>query len=133
MKEFLQRLSQMIRDKRKELSISQEKLAEMAKCSFDGKVISLLFNMLSRLVIAFLPMIIHIQFSSVAQSCLTVRPHGLQHARLPCPSPTPRTAIQLSHPLSSILFLPSIFPSIRVFSNMKIHIKKLEINASSNF
>ena len=34
---------------------------------------------------------IHIyQFSSVAQSCLTLlRPHGLQHARLPCPSPTP--------------------------------------------
>lgn len=29
MEEFLQRLSQMIRDKRKELSISQEKLAEM--------------------------------------------------------------------------------------------------------
>ena len=26
-------------------------------------------------------------FSSVAQSCLTLRPHGLQHARLPCPSP----------------------------------------------
>ena len=31
-----------------------------------------------------------IQFSSVAQSCPTLRPHGLQHARLPCPSPTPR-------------------------------------------
>ena len=93
------------------------KTIALTKCSFDGKVISLLFNMLSRLVIAFLPMIIHIQFSSVAQSCLTVGPHGLQHARLPCPSPTPRTAIQPSHPLSSMLFLPSIFPNIRVFSN----------------
>ena len=31
-----------------------------------------------------------IQFSSVTQSCLTLRPHGLQHTRLPCPSPTPR-------------------------------------------
>ena len=30
------------------------------------------------------------QFSSVAQSCLTLRPHGLQHARLSCLSPTPR-------------------------------------------
>ena len=30
-----------------------------------------------------------IQFSSVAQSCPTLRPHGLQHARPPCPSPTP--------------------------------------------
>ena len=29
------------------------------------------------------------QVSSVAQSCLTLQPHGLQHARLPCPSPTP--------------------------------------------
>ena len=27
-------------------------------------------------------------FSSVTHSCLTLRPHGLQHARLPCPSPT---------------------------------------------
>ena len=31
-----------------------------------------------------------VQFDSVAQSCLILRPHGLQHARLPCPSPTPR-------------------------------------------
>ena len=30
-------------------------------------------------------------FSSVTQSCLTFcGPHGLQHARPPCPSPTPR-------------------------------------------
>ena len=29
------------------------------------------------------------QFSSVAQSCLTLRPQGLQHTRLPCPSPSP--------------------------------------------
>ena len=31
-----------------------------------------------------------VHFSSVAQLCLTLRPHGLQHTRLPCPSPTPR-------------------------------------------
>ena len=30
-----------------------------------------------------------LQFSSVAQSCLTLRPHELQHTRPPCPSPTP--------------------------------------------
>ena len=29
------------------------------------------------------------QFSSVTQSCLTLQSQGLQHARLPCPSPTP--------------------------------------------
>ena len=32
---------------------------------------------------------ISVQFSSVTQSCLTLRPHELQHARLPCPSSTP--------------------------------------------
>ena len=31
-----------------------------------------------------------VQFSSVAQSCLTLGHHGLQHVRPPCPSPTPR-------------------------------------------
>ena len=29
------------------------------------------------------------QFSSVAQLCPTLQPYGLQHARPPCPSPTP--------------------------------------------
>ena len=52
-----------------------------------------------------------VQFSSVAQSCPTLRPHELQHARPPCPSPTPEftqthihrvsDAIQPSHPLLS--------------------------------
>ena len=51
------------------------------------------------------------QFSSIVQSCLTLQPYELQHARPPCPSPTPRVpkthvhqvsdAIQPSHPLSS--------------------------------
>ena len=27
--------------------------------------------------------------SSVTQSCPTLQPHGLQHVRPPCPSPTP--------------------------------------------
>ena len=30
------------------------------------------------------------QFSSVTRSCPTLQPHGLQHIRLPCPSPSPR-------------------------------------------
>ena len=43
------------------------------------------------------------EFSTVAQSCLTLWPHEPQHARPPCPSPTPGVgdAIQPSHPLSS--------------------------------
>ena len=64
-------------------------------------------------------------FSSVAQLCPALWPHELQHARPPCPSPTPGVHpnpcplsrwchLILCHPL---LLLPSIFPSIRVFSN----------------
>ena len=64
---------------------------------------------------------------SVAQSYLTLRPHGLLHARLPCPSPTPEAfsnyvhrvgdAIQPSHSLCPLLLLPSVFSSIGAFSN----------------
>ena len=74
----------------------------------------------------------NIQFSSVAQSCLILRPRGLQHARLLCPSPTPWA---YSNPcpvtLSSHLILchpiplpPSIFPSIGTFSKESVlHIR----------
>ena len=55
----------------------------------------------------------------------SLQPHGLQHARPPCPSQTPRVySCPLSwwcHPAISpsvpFLLLPSIIPSIRVFSN----------------
>ena len=40
-----------------------------------------------------------VQFSSVAQSCPTLQPHWLQHARPPSPSPTPRVYSN-SYPLS---------------------------------
>ena len=56
-----------------------------------------------------------------------LQPHGLQHAGLPCPSPSPRACSDLPVELvmpsnhlilcQSLLLLPSIFPSIRVFSN----------------
>ena len=39
------------------------------------------------------------QFSSVTQSCPTLRPHELQHTRPPCTSPTPRVHSN-SRPLS---------------------------------
>ena len=68
-----------------------------------------------------------VQFSlSVVSDSL--RPHESQHARPPCPSPTPRVhpdsrpsisdAIQPSHPLSSPSPPAPIPPSIRVFSNV---------------
>ena len=56
----------------------------------------------------------------------SLRPHGLQHTRLPCPLPTPRSSSnscpssQWCHPTISSchrLLLPPIFPSIRLFSN----------------
>ena len=51
-----------------------------------------------------------VQFSAVAQSCPTLRPHESQHTRPPCLSPTPEIqtqvhrvsdAIQPSHPMLS--------------------------------
>ena len=62
---------------------------------------------------------------SVAVTSNSLRSHGLQHARLPCPSPSPRVCPS-SHPsswwchptISSSVApspLPSIFPSIHVF------------------
>ena len=75
-----------------------------------------------------------VQFSRSVRSD-SLQPHGLQHARLPCPSPNsqslhklmsiqsvmPSNHLILYHPL---LLLPSVFPSIRLFSNESVlHIK----------
>ena len=56
-----------------------------------------------------------VQFSSVAQSCLTLWPCGVQHARLPCPSQTPRV-----HPNSCSLSCwchPTVSSSVVPFSS----------------
>ena len=53
----------------------------------------------------------------------SLKPHGLQHARFPCPSPTPdlaQTHVMPSNHLilcRPLLLLPPIPPSITVFSN----------------
>ena len=82
--------------------------------------------------------VLSVQFSAVAQSCPTLWPHGLQHARLPSPSPTSKACSNLCassrwcHPTIScsvvpFLLLPSIFPSIKVFSNESVlHIRWLK-------
>ena len=70
-----------------------------------------------------------VQFSHSVMSD-SLQPRGLQHARPPCPSPTPRVysnscplsqwwhpTISSSHPL---LLLPIVFSSIRVFSNESV-------------
>ena len=56
-----------------------------------------------------------LRFSSVAQSCLTLQPHGLQHGRLPCPSPTPG-ACSNSCPLSCLCH-PAVCSSAVPFSS----------------
>ena len=66
-----------------------------------------------------------VQFSSVAQSCHSLRPHELQHARPPITisrSSLRHTSFGSVMPSSRLILyrphlLPSIFPSIRVFSN----------------
>ena len=76
-----------------------------------------------------------VQFSHSVM-CDSLRTHGLQHARPPCPSPVSRVypnSCPLSrgcHPTISssvcrpLLFPPSVFPSIRVFSNESaLHIR----------
>ena len=61
----------------------------------------------------------------------SLQPHGLQHARLPCPSPTPGALLKLMSIASvmppnhlilccPLLLLSSIFPNIRVFSNESV-------------
>ena len=53
-----------------------------------------------------------VQFSSVTQSCPTLWPYELQHARPPCPSPTPRVhsnpcpSSQWCHPAISSSVIP---------------------------
>ena len=71
----------------------------------------------------------HFYISQFSRSVVSnsSRPQGLQHIRLPCSSPTPGVyslmsiesvipfnLLILCHPL---LLLPSVFPSMRVFSN----------------
>ena len=76
-------------------------------------------------------------FSSVTQSCPTLCDpmDCMQHARLPCPSPTPGAysklmSIESVVPSNRLILcwplflLPSIFPSIRVFSSKSVlHIR----------
>ena len=52
----------------------------------------------------------------------SLRPHGLQHARLPCPSPAPRDCSN-SCPLSRWCY-PTISSSVDPFCNYECVIKK---------
>ena len=72
-----------------------------------------------------------VQFSHSVMSD-SLQPHGLQHTRPPCPSPTPRVYSNSSPLMPSnnlilchrLLLPPSIFPSISVFPNESVlHIR----------
>ena len=84
----------------------------------------MLFKFKSFIIIEiWLTMLLLFSHSVVSNS---LQPYGLQHTRLPFPSLSPRIcsnschwvsdAIESSHPLSPPFLLPSIFPSIRMFS-----------------
>ena len=89
------------------------------------------YSWIEPLIIMQCPSLSLVQFSQLLSRVRLFGTHGLQHARPPCPSATPRVHpnpcplgdgwlvmpsnhLILCHPL---LPLPSIFPSIRVFSN----------------
>ena len=73
-----------------------------------------------------IPIQLNIQFSSVTQSWPNLQPHGLQHTRLPCPSPAPG-ACSDSCP-SSQWCHPTISPSVVLFSS-----RLLSFPASGSF
>ena len=72
-----------------------------------------------------------VHFSSVAQTCPTLRPHVLQHAKLSLSNTNSQSLLKHmsmesvipSHQLilcRPLLLLPSIFPSLRIFSNESV-------------
>ena len=79
------------------LYITTGKTTTLTIGTFVGKQCLCFLNILSMFVIAFLPrskcLLISWELASVQFSCSVVSDflclHGLQHARLPCPSPTP--------------------------------------------
>ena len=83
-----------------------------------------------------------LQFSRSVMSN-SLRPHGLQHIRLPCPSPTPGVYSKLMS-IESVtlpnhlipccpLLLPWIFPSITVFSSESVLCIRWPKNWSCSF
>ena len=60
---------------------------------------------------------LQLSVSSVAQSCPTLRPHGLQHARPPCPSPT--LGVHPNSCPSSRWCHPTMSSSVVLFSHLQ--------------
>ena len=91
--------------------------------------ITILIQLLTILAIFIYMSVFHsVQFSRSVMSN-SLRLHELQHARPPCPSPTPTVysnscpSVMPSNHLilcCPLILLPSIFPSSRVFSNESV-------------
>ena len=132
------------------------KTRALTRWTFVGKLMSLLLNMLSRLVITFLPRSKRLLISWL-QSAMILEPPKIKSATVSTVSPSIShevmrpdamilvfwmlsfDAIQLSHPHHPFLLLPSVFPSIRIFSSQSVlHIRWPEYlgfsfsNSSSN-
>ena len=100
------------------------KTVALTRWTFVGKVMSLLFNMLYRLVITFLPRssvqsLSHVQLfvtpcTAAHQASLSITNSWSLLKLMSIESAMPSNHLVLCCPL---LLLPSIFPSIRVFSN----------------
>jgi len=67
---------------------SEEPKSLLTKGKEESENVGLKLNIQTTKIVESSP-ISSVQFSSVTQSCLTLRPHEPQHARPPCPSPTP--------------------------------------------
>ena len=86
------------------------------------------------------------QFSSVAQSCPTLRSHELQHTRPPCPSPTPRVHpnscsltrrchLTISSSVIPFLSCPQSFPASRSFQMNRLFVsdgQSIGVSASTS-
>ena len=93
------------------------------------------------------PHSLSVQFSSVAQSCPTLRPHESQHARPPCPSPTPgvhsnsRPSSRWCHPAISSSVIPFSFclqslPASESFTMSQLFAwggQSIEVSTSASF
>ena len=80
----------------------------------DHSTFAFIFIIILWLCIFYIYIYISVQFSCSAMS-YSLRPHGLQHAWFPCPSPTPRACSNLC-PLSQWCN-PTISPSVIPFSS----------------
>ena len=113
------------------------KTIALTRWTFVGKVMPLLFNMLSRLVITFLPRSSSVQSVQFSRSVVSnsSQPHESQHTRPPCPSPTPGVYTNSNHLIlcHPRLLLPPIPPSIRVFSNKSVFCIRWPKYRSVNF